>query len=77
MKIEELKQENEALKISLESSERIYKQQKELISMLQRSQSIAETSIASVNVIFLIWDIMMMIIVLNSLKQVNNESDEQ
>ena len=49
MKIEELKQENEALKISLESSERIRKQQKELISMLQRSQSIAETSIASVN----------------------------
>ena len=38
--IEELKQQNEALQISLESSERIRKQQKELISMLQRSQSL-------------------------------------
>ena len=47
--IEELKQQNEALQISLESSERIRKQQKELISMLQRSQSLADISIASVH----------------------------
>ena len=49
MNIEEVKQENEALKISLESSERIRKQQKELISMLQKSQSFAEMSISSVH----------------------------
>jgi hypothetical protein len=37
------------MKISLESSERIRKQQKELIDMLQRSQSLTEMSVASFN----------------------------
>lgn len=37
------------MKISLESSERIRKQQKELINMLQRSNSLAEASVISLN----------------------------
>ena len=41
-------QENTALKVSLEASDRIRKQQKEFISTLQRSQSFAESSAASV-----------------------------
>lgn len=41
---EHLKQDHESLKISLESSERIRKQQKELINLLQRSHSVADLS---------------------------------
>jgi hypothetical protein len=41
---EHLKQDHESLRISLESSERIRKQQKELISLLQRSQSVTDLS---------------------------------
>jgi len=41
---EHLKQDHESLRISLESSERIRKQQKELINLLQRSHSVADLS---------------------------------
>jgi uncharacterized protein YlxW (UPF0749 family) len=41
---EHLKQEYESVKVSLESSERIRKQQKELINLLQKSHSIAVAS---------------------------------
>ena len=48
-------QDNDALRISLESSEKIRKHQKELIYMLQKSHSLADTasnlSIASVSTI--------------------------
>lgn len=46
---ESLKQDHEAVKTSLESSERIRLQQKELIQILQRTNNIAgDSSIASV-----------------------------
>lgn len=44
---EHLKQEFESVKVSLESSERIRKQQKELINLLQKSHSIAVAGDAS------------------------------
>lgn len=40
-------QDNEALKVSLESSERIRKQQKELVVLLQRSNAVADNSVLS------------------------------
>ena len=47
---EHLKQDHESLRISLESSERIRKQQKELIHLLQRSQSVTDNmSVSSIN----------------------------
>lgn len=47
---EHLKQDIESLKLSLESSERIRKQQKELISLLQKSNAVSDNiSIASLN----------------------------
>ncbi|KAJ1431803.1 hypothetical protein B484DRAFT_448202 [Ochromonadaceae sp. CCMP2298] len=44
---EHLRQDCESLKISLESSERIRRQQKELIALLQRSHSIASNGVSN------------------------------
>lgn len=42
-------QENEALRVSLESSERIRKQQKDLIQLLQHTNSLVDKSAISLN----------------------------
>lgn len=48
--VESLKQDNDALRVSLESSERIRVQQKELIAILQKSHAmISESSVVSFN----------------------------
>ena len=44
VKYEHLKQDHDSLRISLDSSERIRKQQKDLIALLQRSSSVADNA---------------------------------